>query len=205
MQQLGYVIIKGKCIQNCTYSSNSSNPTLLYCVNCISIAYCKKCNATTCLECPNQLILYDNKCNSFCPIIGYYKYQSGTKALCGQCHKTCQTCISSQNTGCLSCNKEYQKDTTNKYCIEKFCMQYQYMENFTCYPCNERCLACDGPSNCIKCKARYIEYQINDTKNVICKECKEIRQGIYYNEDTKSCDGMIINRNLWRWNNLGLL
>lgn len=162
-----------------TYLQNSSDNTVIQCLNsCPSGTFknstsnscqscdisCKECSNSEkngCIKCESPYFLSNSPGPSTCSLNcgeGTYKEESLNE--CKKCNSICKTCSDSQN--CESCsNGSY---LYLNYCV-KFCSNHYYHDNSAnkCENCDISCEQCtgSGPKNCTQCAETYTLYNIS--------------------------------------------
>ena len=91
-------LYNGNCFTACPQSTYFIGTV---CYSCSS--GCFECTRTTCLQCSNGLLLYDNKCYSDCNSLG--QDFSAVDGRCIQCQDNCDECDASYN--CLLCLESF--------------------------------------------------------------------------------------------------
>uniref|UniRef100_A0A8C5FU44 P/Homo B domain-containing protein n=1 Tax=Gadus morhua TaxID=8049 RepID=A0A8C5FU44_GADMO len=111
---------------------------------------CTSCmlNASHCLSCAAQYLLFDHTCLGHCPL-GFYAQEE-----CMHCHVNCMSCNGPESDDCTSC----QNPKAVRYCGECLnqCPLSTYYDQHTekCRDCAESCLTCSDheSSSCLSCK-----------------------------------------------------
>ncbi|EWS73119.1 zinc finger lsd1 subclass family protein (macronuclear) [Tetrahymena thermophila SB210] len=176
-------IKNNKCVDQCDQNEYLEKKNLL-CQPCA--VECQTCNGPTkndCKQCADGYFLDAQKseCTQNCP---ESFFSNKEKKICEACHPLCQTCSSSGNTNCLSCNSplilfegKCLKDAPDGYYTDK--------DKFK--KCNEDCKTCDGPSSndCLSCLEHHF---------ILDKKCYKQCPSTYFNDESSmkctKCSGL---------------
>ena len=149
---------------------------------------CSNTNSYSCINCPEELVFFSNRCLVKCPA----KYYRDTK-VCLPCQYHCLTC--STKTKCESCVKGYFLNQITSECVlREDCTNRTYPDESTqiCTNCDRSCLSCIG-STSYECK----ECDFDNAFVKVGKQCKILTCGErqYISVDTlarkascKNCD-----------------
>jgi len=141
------------CSTSCASCNGASSSNCLICFtgyylssgNCIGCASeCSACetSSTYCLSCSASLYLFNNSCQSSCPMQYYERLDDCT---CQKCDSSCLTCSGSGVSGCTSCANGY----------------YLYPSpNGSCSKCDISCKTCvNSATDCTSCNTGTFYYQ----------------------------------------------
>ncbi|EAR87584.2 hypothetical protein TTHERM_00070910 (macronuclear) [Tetrahymena thermophila SB210] len=144
---------------------------------------CQQCDATGCINCFQNFLLYKGKCYSPCPA---KTFPIATLAIpiCQDCYSNCASCsIGNASNNCDTCN-------TGNFLLLGTCVSdcgdYYYADtNNVCQQCDQTCLRCSGPQadNCTKCSS---PLYLDKTSNR-CVQGPNCPSGTYPEVSNRTC------------------
>jgi len=139
--------------------------------NCLQCEYSNVENKFKCKLCRYPYILFNDKCQSDCPI-GYYRYED----TCLKCTYPCKQCSSPEK--CEDCESGFFLHEDK--CVEN-CPKNYTKDNKKCVKCSDpNCAACcsDNPSQCCECANNKFNYN---------KKCYDVCPYGTYPDKNKNC------------------
>lgn len=168
MSSMGYAYVN-----LCILKGIACNPT------------CDACSSgsnTGCINCTNDLFLYEGQCFNICPD-GTYPTLNNT---CDKCKSPCSTCI--DLTDCKSCVS--QLFLINSSCVENYqCPNDTYADEDSgeCVGCDSTCGTCIGPSgkDCLNCNID-VGFMTKDSSSAGVCQIKTCADGQYLGLNVKT-------------------
>jgi proprotein convertase subtilisin/kexin type 5 len=142
--QTGIGTLIGDCAETCPPGTSPLNKICIVCH-----PSCYSCTAEndsgTCTSCSDtdHVLTMSSTCESQCEELDQFADSSKE---CQQCHSDCETCFGPLNSECLKCGSlKPLHDASSKLCVAS-CSSVQYEQDGKCFPCDQTCGECDGPS-----------------------------------------------------------
>ena len=158
----------GKCIENCEIGYVLDQETGM-CNKC-NVENCNNCSISDlskCIDCKNDLFLYQGECLDKCPE-GYVANSSDECIKCSS--DNCKLCSITNLDMCYECQKGFLLKGT---CYD-ICPLGYYGKNGNCYPCSSKCLECYDELNCFRCDVSYKLKEYNPYSS-ITEASKEVK------------------------------
>ncbi|CAL8254264.1 unnamed protein product [Boreogadus saida] len=164
----GLYLQDGQCVNNCDRGfllEQQCHPCAPECTSCML-------NASHCLSCAAQYLLFDHTCLGHCPL-GFYAQE----VHCLPCPPDCRRC--SDDGLCQECAEFFflHQDT----CVGA-CPGGYYASEQECMHCHGNCISCNGPESddCTSCQnPKAVRY---------CGEClNQCPLSTYYDQHTEEC------------------
>ena len=148
----GYFYYQRSCVSSCPTGFTAKAGECVPCPH-----GCDKCSEDqVCQECAEKWVQNDDRCilkgSERCSKKGQYLNEELSK--CQSCHKSCKSCFSGKDHGCLTCNGNHSLHIDT--CVDE-CPAETYLEKRAreCRHCPHACKRCSDYDACTSCHAGY--------------------------------------------------